>query len=278
MFQRPALHQRSPDELARLQQASIRQARWAGAVLRQTYWNQGQLYASEAADPGAASLVPGEQSPLARPRLRDRFLGEEAPPYRMNPSSASYSLWEVAHGSEEWQTVSAIAGEGVAGILRVQNPTLFDGFCDSLRDDPPGDALGALRAGFHSLKTHDVWPDILRSGLRPDLSRPYSDMYGLGAYLARTRATAERYGRLFFFPDDMAERPSGAHRFTCLFCCNAGHTAQYNAHSFNPFVPDGCGSLGDRASSPATGDVPDVFCIQDWRRAYPAYMLIGRLS
>ena len=250
-------------------------ARWAVSVIRADHWDQGELFLDA---PGEANLPiePSKDTVLASKRVRDLFKGPGAPPYRMNDNRTGVSLWYVPQGSEEEATVLSIAmrgrnAESPAAILRVQNWGLLQSFHQAMAEIPPGATPGALRAGFHSAMEHEAWSSILRVGLRPDLSGPSSDKYGIGSYFSRTTRYCVRSIAPLF------SHAEGSHLFVGLFLCHAGQTLARGEEParYNPFLPEGAGSFGERASR--EDDMPDIFCIQDWRRMYPAYMLVFRI-
>ena len=277
-------------------------------VILMDYWDSGYPVKAVKKDPNAKPLEPAQMT-LTNPKLREAFLPPEQHGYFMNPASSEFSLWKVENGSQEYLEICTMALRGTDNrpecILRVQNPSMHRWFIQTIREKNPNPlhTPGALRAGFHGSGEHiSVWNKILNSGIRPDLCNDVLGLQGKGTYFSRQVPTA--LNRSGFFFEEGTDKKDILHRakydgsstipsateqsmnqrsrvarynYVGLFCCHAGETVAYRRHDkhgiiWNHFLPPFAGSFGERKSS--ADDMPDVFCIQDWRRAYLAYILV----
>ena len=203
------------------------------------------------------------------------------PRARPNPHDGYLSLHIVHRLSAEFNEVMAMAQTNsnydgtIASIIRVQNYPLMDTFTKFYTSNTAAmmDTTDNLGVGFHSAGCFEYIENILLNGLNPAISS--SGKLGRGSYLASNAAySLETYGNIFQTPLYMDTRgqPCIDEYKIVVFCClNKGHTKINTEGLLHATLPPGCGAFVEKLNNPT------VYCIQEFQRAYPAYMMVYKL-
>ena len=223
------------------------------SVLSQRFWNTGEWFGENHGEEVLSPMEPERRSPIVQRG------------YIANPQHTHYSLWTPT--ASERALVESIASRQFAfshhdapaphAILRVQNPFLLHVFRGT---------AGARWVGFHGL----YWglaDDVLRRGLRPDLCVSASSArYGFGAYVSRNPAMFQFAS---VFPARRRE-PTEQPYVAVLLCCIAADVVLQHTDDSPILAQD----AGAHAYGDAAGASWHTLCLQDWRRIYPAYVIV----
>jgi len=203
--------------------------------------------------------------------------------FQETPRNAPYSLCAVDPDSEEARKITALlqlkhitkkhAVSDLRSILRVQNNELHSQFRNFIEAHPPIDHLKEIRLLYHGSKRTDAWDYILSQGIKPELC--IGSWFGIGTYFVSNIEPCIQVSGFFTEDDDSSK----SYTAVGLFMCYVGDTKE-NLISQHECIPEGYGSFGDiDTKDPANHDkIPQVFAIQDTRRAYPAYILIFEIE
>jgi hypothetical protein len=197
------------------------------------------------------------------------------PGARHNPTDGYLTLNHVHSASEEFKKVEYMGSskpfEGsLAGVLRVQNFTLWEIFNRFARNDPFADVC----IGFHSTNFKGHLENILLNGLNPAMSQ--AGRFGVGAYVATDAALSlDGYSTLFTTPlylDPQGNSCIDSYKIVTLFLCDKGRVTRFNEFAKSGMIPTGYGSFVDNLRQPS------VLCLQEYERLCPAYVMIYRLA
>jgi len=188
-------------------------------------------------------------------------------------SRSIFSLHQVEVGSGEWNTVAELlkfshnsVAARLCAIQRVQNPELHAIWLGYMKDNPPEDPKIEFRIGYHGATCTSRWSSILSQGVQPALCR--HGKCGVGTFFAGDAAESLNPG---YAPSYTcrSDPETKKYCFIGLFACYAGKT-KISLSAGGP-IPKGYGSHGSQDSGPDC--IPTAFCVQDYARVYPAYML-----
>ena len=133
-----------------------------------------------------------------------------------------------------------------ASALRVQNERLLEVFQSF--------ASGEFRVGFHGTRDNGNYESILTFGFTPHISR--TSTYGAGTYLAAQPALClSQY-----------TEPMGPYAAVIMTACALGELKPYDRKNMHLEAHQGALHLRD--------DDSEAFVVQDYRRIYPAYVLL----
>jgi len=214
---------------------------------------------------------------------RMRQMQERGVVYHEALENAPYSLCSVSSNSDEARTITNLlcldhidlpATSKLCSILRVQNNALHSRFRSFLNTHPPNDYKKEIRLLYHGSRRVDQWDLILSQGIRPELCK--AAFFGQGTYFASNITHSFRYGECFYDDDDFSKEYSAIG----LFMCYVGDTKEnINPTMNSKEIPGGYGSFGEFDTKTSTENkIPEVFILQETRRAYPAYILIFHMT
>lgn len=194
---------------------------------------------------------------------------------RPNPTHGYLSLHWVQRDTPEFVEVSDMArieNHTIATVLRVQNYTLMDTFTQFMQQTDP--AVQYARVGFHSTTKNQFLENILLTGLNPAIAD--GGMFGRGAYVgADACISLQGYSEGIqtpLFLDSATDAPCvDTYRIVLLFACNPGRVCMYNSN-IDGRIPEGYGAFVDKDCD------PEIYCLQEYERSCPAYILICRVN
>ena len=259
-----------------------REKAFALDIIQRKYWSLNDIFYSHkgfgitpSSYHDASSFSPFKNNP------DPSFYQRVNPRARPNPSDGYLSLHIVHRHSAEFNEVMAMAqtdsnyGGTIASIIRVQNYPLMDTFIKFARTTTTAmmDTTNNFGVGFHSAGCFEYVENILLNGLNPAVSS--WGKLGRGSYLASNAAySLEKYGNTFQTPlymDTRGQQCIDEYKIIVFCCLNKGHTKINEEGLLHATLPPGCGAFVEQLKNPT------IYCIQEFERAYPAYIMVYKL-
>jgi len=248
-------------------------------ILSMKWWDE-RVEKIDAMQPFPVSQYSGRKFKVSADRMRQ--MQERGIVYHKALEDVPYSLCLVSADSDEARAITNLlqldhiklpATNKLCSILRVQNNDLHYRFRSFLDVYPPKDYRKEIRLLYHGTQRVEQWDFILSQGIRPELCR--AAFFGKGTYFASDIGVSFQFSDAFY-NDDF----SRAYSAIGLFMCYVGDTKENMNPQMNPEeIPYGYGSFGElNTKTSSKNEIPEVFVLQDTRRAYPAYILIFHIN